>query len=88
MAKGLGLDGRMRFLAFYDQGLLRRNKVQPGELEQQSLDTAGLGLRVNYKNNLTLRFDVAFVLHDGTTPLNTNGKDGQTKAHFALAWVW
>jgi hemolysin activation/secretion protein len=88
LAKDAGFDGRWRFLAFYDQGLLRRNKVQPGELEQQSLDSAGVGLRLSYKNNLTLRFDVAFVLHDGTTAFNVNGKDGQTKAHFALAWVW
>jgi hemolysin activation/secretion protein len=84
-AKAVGLDGRLRFLAFYDQGVVKRNKIQPGELSQQSLDSAGVGLRLNYKTNLTVRLDVAYVYHDGTS---TNGKDGQTRGHIAMAWVW
>jgi hemolysin activation/secretion protein len=85
VAKLAGFDGRLRFLGFYDQGTVRRNKVQPSELHQQSLDSAGLGLRLNYKASLSLRFDVAYVYHDGTSG---NGKDGQTKGHVSMAWVW
>src|SRR5262249_55441012 len=74
VAKAVHLDGRLRLLTFYDQGTVRRNKIQPGELSAQSLDSAGLGLRLSYKNSLTFRLDVAYVFHDGTVP--ANGKSG------------
>ncbi|MCC7487809.1 MAG: ShlB/FhaC/HecB family hemolysin secretion/activation protein [Burkholderiales bacterium] len=88
VAKRLKLDGRLRLLAFYDQGTVRRNKVQPGELSAASLDSGGLGLRMNYKTGFTLRLDVAYVFHDGTQQQEYNGKRSSTKGHFSMAWVW
>jgi hemolysin activation/secretion protein len=88
VAKAIGLDGRLRFLAFYDQGTVRRNKVQPGELTAASLDSGGLGLRLNFKTNLTLRLDAAYVFHDGTQQVEYSGRKSLVKGHFSLAWVW
>ena len=53
-----------------------------------SLDSGGVGLRLNYKTNLTLRFDVAYVFHDGTQQVEYDGRRSMTKGHFSLAWVW
>ena len=67
MAKYFGLDGsRLRFLAFYDFGKVSRNRETGIETTGASLDSTGIGLRMNYKTHLTLRFDLAHVLHDGT----------------------
>jgi len=86
--KKIGLDGKLRFLAFYDTGVTYRNQPLPGELEAASLDSCGLGVRVSYKNFYTLRFDVAHVLHDGSQTPVTDGKRNINKIHFSMAWVW
>ena len=81
-------DARLRFLAFYDTGWLRRNKPLPGEMEAASLDSIGLGLRFGYKSNFSLRLDFALVLHDGTQLQGPEGRTGSKKGHFSMAWVW
>jgi len=86
--KAFRLDGRLRFLAFYDTGVTYRNQPLPGELEAASLDSIGLGARLSYKNLYTLRFDVAHVLHDGSQGFVTDGKRNINKVHFSMAWVW
>ena len=88
-SKRLGLaDGRVRFLAFYDTGVIYRNQPLPGEHDAASLDSVGLGIRFSYKNYLTARFDVAHVLHDGVQGLVTDGRRNLTTIHFSTAIVW
>ena len=91
-AKQVGLDnGRVRFLTFYDTGVVYRNYVQPGELYAASLDSVGFGLRFSYKSNFTLRLDAAHILHDGTQGPQSLERDGRrniNKVHFSTAYVW
>jgi len=81
-------EGRLRFLAFYDTGLLRRNYTQPNEREAASLDSGGLGMRLSFRNNLTARLDVAHVFHDGSGYNEPDSRRNINKAHFSMAWVW
>ena len=88
-AKPLGLSqGRLRFLTFYDTGTTKRNQPQPGEFEAASLDSAGMGIRLSYKDYFTTRLDLAHIFHDGTQGLVQDGKRNINKLHFSMAWVW
>jgi hemolysin activation/secretion protein len=87
--KAWGLtDGRLRFLAFYDTGSLRRNFTTANELDQASLDSAGVGLRLSYKTSFTMRLDVAHVFHDGTNYNSPDTRQNIKKFHLSLAWVY
>jgi hemolysin activation/secretion protein len=87
--KAWGLaDGRLRFLAFYDTGSLRRNFSTANELDQASLDSAGAGLRLSYKTSFTMRLDVAHVFHDGTNYNAPDTRRSINKFHLSLAWVY
>ncbi len=55
-------DTRMRFIAFYDYGSLGRNNALPGELQNETLASAGIGVRMGYKKIVTLRADLAQIL--------------------------
>ncbi len=81
-------EGRLRFLMFYDTGVVRRNYAQPNELEAASLDSAGFGLRFNYKNYFSARMDLAHVLHDGSGYSQPDSQSNINKLHFSMAWVW
>jgi hemolysin activation/secretion protein len=81
-------DGRLRFLAFYDTGSLRRNFTTANEFDQASLDSGGLGLRLSYKTSFTMRFDVAHVFHDGTNYNSPDTRRNIKKFHLSLAWVY
>ncbi|HEU0289514.1 MAG TPA: POTRA domain-containing protein [Burkholderiales bacterium] len=88
-SKSMGLeDGRLRYLAFYDTGGLHRNYPLATEQAATHLDSAGLGLRMNYKNYFTARLDVAIVLHDGSGFNPPDSRRNSKKAHFSAAWVW
>ena len=89
VAKAVGFgEGRLRLLAFYDSGTLRRNYTQPNELEAASLDGGGIGLRLGYKSSLSARLDVAHVFHDGSGFSEPDGRRNINKVHFSMAWVW
>jgi hemolysin activation/secretion protein len=81
-------DSRLRLLVFYDTGHVRRNRVLQNELHAASLDSGGVGLRFNYKDYFTLRFDVAYVFHDGTQLQEPIGRRSSKKGHVSMAWVW
>lgn len=83
-----GDEARLRFLAFYDSGQLKRNKRQPGELARVSLDSAGLGVRFSYRNKLTIKADFAQVLHDGTQSGTPVGRRYGNRWHFVLSYVF
>jgi hemolysin activation/secretion protein len=87
--KAWGLaDGRLRFLAFYDTGTLHRNFTTANEMDQASLDSGGLGLRLSYKTSFTMRLDVAHVFHDGTNYNSPDTRRNIKKFHLSLAWVY
>jgi hemolysin activation/secretion protein len=89
VAKRVGFgDGRVRFLAFYDTGALRRNYTQPNEQEAVNLDSGGFGVRLSHKNYLTARLDVAHVFHDGSGYSEPDNRRNINKLHFSMAWVW
>jgi hemolysin activation/secretion protein len=88
-AKAFGLpDGRLRFLVFYDTGVLRRNQPQFIERKGASLDSGGIGLRLSHKNHFTARLDVAHVFHDGSGYNEPDSRRNIQKLHLSLAWVW
>jgi hemolysin activation/secretion protein len=64
---GLPPSYRARLLAFYDYGDVSRNKALPSEQSGKSIASAGLGARMNYSKNLSLRFDVAQILRSANT---------------------
>lgn len=89
VSKSVGLtDGRLRFLVFYDTGSLRRNFTTANELDQASLDSAGMGFRYSHGTMFTMRFDLAHVFHDGTNYNAPDTRRNIQKFHLSLAWVW
>jgi hemolysin activation/secretion protein len=81
-------DGRLRFLMFYDTGVVHRNYALPGEQQAASLDSGGFGVRVSYKNNFSARMDLAHVIHDGSGYNEPDSRRNINKLHFSMAWVW
>jgi hemolysin activation/secretion protein len=76
--RGFG-QGSLRALAFYDIGAVHFNHPQPGVDEQQSISSAGVGLRMGFKNNVALRFDGASVIDQGGSQ-----HKGDWMIHFGL----
>ena len=64
LAAKIGLPGgfRMRMVGFYDYGEMWRNHALAGEVTSKSASDVGLGLRLNYGKNMSLRLDVANIL--------------------------
>lgn len=58
---------RARLLAFYDFGGVKRNDALPGEQEGQFIASAGVGLRMTYSKNVSLRLDAAQILRAAGT---------------------
>jgi hemolysin activation/secretion protein len=50
-------------LAFYEYGQVWRNKPLANEAESRSASDFGLGMRLNYGKTVSLRFDVARIMH-------------------------
>jgi len=73
-------NGNCRLLAFYDYGKLRRNDALPGEKRSGSLASAGLGLRLQSGEHVSLRLDLGQILDD-----NETGSKGNTRLHFLLS---
>ena len=58
-----GLEGiRLRALAFFDWGYVKRNQPLPGETVSQTLSSTGIGLRIVAPRNFTARFDFAHII--------------------------
>jgi len=74
---------RMRALAFYDWGGLKR--IRPGVLEQhgQHISSVGLGLRISRGTNVSLRLDAATVTDSGGLQ-----KIGDVRAHVSFAYIF
>ena len=76
-------DARLRALAFFDAGGVRRNKAQPDELTSEFISSAGAGLRFSWSKALNGRLDYAYVLNGGAT----QGR-GDQRVHFSVALVY
>ncbi len=60
---GMTDDYRMRLLGFYDFGEVSRVNALPSEVEHDSVNSAGVGLRLNYRKSISIRLDAAQILH-------------------------
>jgi hemolysin activation/secretion protein len=76
-------DVRVRLLAFYDYGRAWINDPQVFEQRVTGISSAGPGLRIAYRSNVSLRLDYGFVIQPG---VSTNERSG--RANFSLIWVF
>ena len=60
-----------------------RNSPAPGELRGQQIASTGLGLRLAYERNLTLRADWGYVLNAG----GLQG-EGDSLVHFRFSYIF
>ena len=90
MASNFGwTGGRVKFLVFYDTANLTRNLRQGAEQDGLSLDSYGIGLRLQTKNYLTLRADYAQVKHDGgMTAGKLDGRINSNTLHTSMVLVF
>lgn len=56
-----------RMLAFYDSAYVTRNHALPGEIRSTSISSAGLGVRLLFRNDVNLQMDYGHVLQAGAT---------------------
>lgn len=84
-ARGIRLSDsfRLRMLAFYDAGQVRRNDPLPGESAKESLSSAGVGLRLGYKKSLAVRVDAAYILKE-----TANREEGDWRGVGSLAIIF
>jgi len=74
---------RVRGLAFYDWGAVRRNDSVFPEIPRQGISSTGLGVRVGWSNNVSLRFDYAWVLQTAAA-----SPFGEKRANFVATVVF
>ena len=74
---------RMRALAFYDWGAVRRNDPVFPEIPRQGISSAGVGVRVGWRNNVSLRFDYAWVLQSAAA-----SPFGEKRANFVASFAY
>jgi hemolysin activation/secretion protein len=80
----LGLkEVQSRVLGFVDWGRVARNSALPSESHQQSLASAGLGVRITAGQHFTLRSDYARVIDAGGIQ-----NKGHTRLHFSLSLIF
>jgi hemolysin activation/secretion protein len=78
------VDGlRVRVLAFYDYGRAWQINPQVFEPSVIGISSAGPGIRIAYKSNLSARFDYGFVIKNGGP-----GNPDHGRANFSLVWVF
>ena len=69
-------DFRTRALVFYDAG-----QASPANAAKTTISSAGIGLRANYDERLTLRIDVAKIVKAGN---DSEQQAGKRRAHLSL----
>ena len=80
----LGVAGlQSRLLGFFDWGNVARNSALPSESHQQTLASAGVGMRITAGPHFTLRSDYARVIDAGGTQ-----NKGHTRLHFSLSLIF
>jgi hemolysin activation/secretion protein len=74
---------RIRALAFYDWGAVKRIRPAVLEIHAQHVSSVGLGLRFSRGTNLSFRADVATVTDSGGLQ-----KIGDVRVHMSLAYIF
>lgn len=82
-ANSLGINGDMRSLIYFDSAQVSRNLPQPGDTTSSSISSVGLGIRLIYKDNLTLKLDYASPMKATLTQ-----EKGDNKLHAALKYTF
>lgn len=77
-------DVRVQGLMFYDAAQLIRNRPLAGEVRQQNIASAGLGIRISATRNLNLRLDYGIV----TDTNGTSRRVGDGRLHGSLLWTF
>jgi hemolysin activation/secretion protein len=75
--------GRVRALAFYDWGAVRRIRPTVLEMHGQHISSAGLGVRFSRGTNVSLRLDAATVTDSGGLQ-----KIGDLRVHMSFAYIF
>ena len=76
----------LRLIGFVDSGRIDQSSALPGEIDNASVVTAGIGARWNRGRRLNARVDFGYVL-DGAAPTETTGIDkDDAKIHFNLLY--
>ena len=90
VAGKLGFNGgRLKFLAFYDTGNLSRNFIEPGEQTGLGVDSMGIGMRMTFRERLSIRVDYAQVIHDGGMDSGLpNGRRNSNTLHAAALFIY
>ena len=75
------------FNGFYDTGKISRESPLLGEIDNDSISSAGVGLRWTSKDSRwNLRVDIAHVLQSGDPLGSARTEDGDNRAHFNLLY--
>ena len=74
----------VRFLVFIDWGIRDREDVQPGEVDTDSLSSAGLGVRWQWQSSLTASLDYGHTIAEGEGPTAGAKDEAGVKWHFNL----
>ncbi len=80
---------RMVPLVFFDAGSVKRNSPLAGEITEQNIASAGLGLRVAVGRHLSGRLDWGYVTQGVAAPAGTavsGAKTGESKLHGTAVW--
>lgn len=76
-------DTSCRLLAFYDTAYGKRNHILPGELDQTTISSVGVGLRFALGSAASLQLDYGHAVHTGAiTPTSKN------KLHFRVGLAY
>lgn len=73
-----------RALGFYDTAYLTRNHALPVEIQNVTLSSAGVGMRMTYQKNLNVQVDLGHVLHAEAT--DTQRGDNRLHVRLGLAF--
>ena len=74
---------RMRALAFYDWGMVKRMRPTVLEIGGQHIGSAGFGVRFSRGTNISLRVDAATVIDAGGLQ-----KAGDVRVHASFAYIY
>lgn len=76
-------DLKLRPLAFFDFANLSRNKPLPGEQEDASIASAGIGVRLGLGDKLSVKADWGIVLDEGGAQ-----REGDSMLHASLSYLF
>jgi hemolysin activation/secretion protein len=77
-------DWQCRVLAFYDSAYLTRNHALPGEFDSVSINSVGIGMRIQWRKNLSFQVDYGHVLRAEATA--TQKGDERLHARLGLSF--